>query len=93
MELLDWSCIAAALECSRSSTPTTFVYGECTGPSEWKRVYADARGREQSPVNIVSRCASVLMPSEPLKWHKYCLEPISMNLANDGNTGEYGGIN
>lgn len=96
MELLDWSCIVAALECSLDGSSSRipqcaalgpFVYSECSGPSVWKGCYPDARGCEQSPVNIVARCASVLMPSEPLKWCRYFQEPISMNLANDGNTG------
>lgn len=84
MELLDWSCLLTAFDCP---TAVPFLYGNTNNPEKWHCKYADAQGCEQSPVNVVSRNATVLTPSDSLKWRGYCDEPMAMSIVNDGNTG------
>ncbi|XP_058795058.1 carbonic anhydrase 3-like [Phymastichus coffea] len=81
MELLDWSL--TAFDCPVTGA---FLYGESNSPEKWHCQYPDAWGCAQSPVNVLTREATVLAPSKSLKWRAYCDEPRAMSIVNDGNT-------
>ncbi|XP_031777947.2 carbonic anhydrase-like [Nasonia vitripennis] len=87
MEVLDWSCLMASLDCPEAkAVAQPFLYGDASGVESWSCAYPEARGREQSPINIVTREATVLAPAKPLKWQGYRDEPLGASLLNDGNT-------
>ncbi|KAJ8668578.1 hypothetical protein QAD02_010242 [Eretmocerus hayati] len=86
MDLLDSSCILSSLDCPSSAQPGPFVYSESGGPGTWRCTYPEANGCEQSPINVACRSATVLTPSDPLRWKGYAEEPVSASIVNDGNT-------
>lgn len=69
--------------------PPTFSFGYAhqNGPHTWKDLYPESTGSNQSPINIITRLALVMEPSESLKWNGYNNTPLSMTIANDGHTG------
>ncbi|XP_015524303.1 carbonic anhydrase 3 [Neodiprion pinetum] len=83
-EILDWTQLFAPLDCQHSPV-FIFGYADHNGPHTWKLSYPESGGSSQSPVNIVTRSACVVQPSEPLKWRGYSIQPVSMTMANDGN--------
>ncbi|XP_032667381.1 carbonic anhydrase 1-like [Odontomachus brunneus] len=68
--------------------PPTFSFGYAhkNGPHTWKDLYPESAGSNQSPINITTRYAIVVQPSEPLRWINYNSVPLSTTLSNDGHT-------
>ncbi|KAG7190970.1 hypothetical protein KM043_007020 [Ampulex compressa] len=56
------------------------------GPHTWKILYPESKGNNQSPINIATRLAVVVEPSEALRWTGYNVPPSSMIIMNDKNT-------
>ncbi|KAH0952267.1 hypothetical protein HN011_004026 [Eciton burchellii] len=64
----------------------SFGYAHQNGPHTWKDLYPESSGCNQSPINIVTRLAVVVQPSERLQWSNYNSGPLSMTITNDGHT-------
>lgn len=86
-EILDWTQLFAPLNCQHSPV-FIFGYADHNGPHTWKLSFPESGGCSQSPINIVTRSACVVQPSEPLKWRGYSIQPVSMTMTNDGNSGK-----
>jgi len=93
-EILDWTQLFtwmedAVIHLDYRSPAFSFGYAHQNGPHTWKDLYPESTGSSQSPINITTRLAVVVQPSEPLRWSNYNSEPLSMTIANDGHTGEF----
>nr|XP_012148570.1 PREDICTED: carbonic anhydrase 1-like [Megachile rotundata] len=83
-EVLDWTQLVPWVE-SECFPSFTFDYTDRNGPHTWKVLYPDSSGNNQSPINITTRSAVVVQPSEPLHWVGYDKGPLSMVILNNGN--------
>jgi len=86
-EILDWTQLFAWMENDYHPLAYSFGYAHQNGPHTWKDLYPESGGCNQSPVNIVTRLAVVVQPSERLQWSNYNSGPLSMTITNDGHTG------
>ena len=86
-EILEGADVFSIESCGYSSS-FSFGYDVDNGPHMWKLSYPESAGSNQSPVNIVTRLAVVVQSSQPLKWIGYRSQPVSMSMANDGNSGK-----
>lgn len=85
-EVLDWTQLFPwAEECNFPRY--TFGYADRNGPHMWKLLYPDSNGSNQSPINVATRLAVVVQPSEPLRWTGYDKGPLSMTITNNENNG------
>ncbi|XP_003699158.1 carbonic anhydrase 3-like [Apis florea] len=83
-EVLDWTQLFPwAEECNFPRY--TFGYADRNGPHMWKMLYPDSNGSNQSPINVATRLAVVVQPSEPLRWTGYDKGPLSMTITNNEN--------
>ncbi|XP_018402715.1 PREDICTED: carbonic anhydrase 1-like, partial [Cyphomyrmex costatus] len=85
-EILDWTQLFAWMENDYRSPAFSFGYAHQNGPHTWKDLYPESTGSNQSPINITTRLAVVVQPSEPLRWSNYNSGPLSMTITNDGHT-------
>ncbi|XP_012525052.2 carbonic anhydrase 1 [Monomorium pharaonis] len=85
-EILDWTQLFAWMENDYRPLAFSFGYAHQNGPHTWKDLYPNSAGSNQSPINITTRLAVVVQPSEPLRWSNYNTGPLSMTIANDGHT-------
>ncbi|XP_043259962.1 carbonic anhydrase 1-like [Colletes gigas] len=84
-EILDWAQLFPWVGSESHFPGFTFGYSERNGPHMWKVLYPASNGSNQSPINITTRLAVVVQPSEPLRWTGYNKGPLSMTIANNGN--------
>ncbi|XP_014469159.1 PREDICTED: carbonic anhydrase 1-like [Dinoponera quadriceps] len=92
-EIVDWIEVFTWPENDENILPTfSFGYAHKNGPHTWKDLYPESAGNNQSPINISTRYAIVVQPSEPLRWSSYNSSPLSMSLSNDGHTVTLRGI-
>ncbi|XP_076678679.1 carbonic anhydrase 1 [Andrena cerasifolii] len=85
-EILDWTQLFSWVESECNFLEGfTFGYTDRNGPHMWKVLYPESNGSNQSPINITTRLAVVVQPSEPLRWIGYNNGPLSMTIANNGN--------
>lgn len=87
-EILDWTQLFSWMENDYRPLAFSFGYAHQNGPHTWKDLYPESTGSNQSPINITTRLAIVVQPSEPLRWSNYNSGPLSMTIANDGHTGK-----
>ncbi|KAL0104585.1 hypothetical protein PUN28_017378 [Cardiocondyla obscurior] len=85
-EILDWPQLFSWMENDYHLPAFSFGYAHPNGPHTWKDLYPESAGYNQSPINITTRLAVVVQPSEPLLWSNYNNGPLSMTIANDGHT-------
>ncbi|XP_011167820.1 carbonic anhydrase 1 [Solenopsis invicta] len=85
-EILDWTQLFEWMENDYRPLDFSFGYAYQNGPHTWKDLYPESTGSNQSPINIITRLAVVVQPSEPLQWSNYNSGPLSMTIANDGHT-------
>lgn len=86
-EILDWTQLFIWMENEYHPFSFSFGYAHRNGPHTWKDLYPESNGSNQSPINIITRYAIVMQPSEPLQWSNYNSGPLSMTITNDGHTG------
>ncbi|KZC12500.1 Carbonic anhydrase 1 [Dufourea novaeangliae] len=84
-EILDWTQLFPWVENECHFPGFSFGYSDQNGPHRWKVLYPVSNGSNQSPINITTRFAVVVQPSEPLRWTGYNTGPLSMTVGNNGN--------
>ncbi|XP_026830925.1 carbonic anhydrase 3-like [Ooceraea biroi] len=84
-EILDWTQLFVWLENDYYPLAFSFGYAHQNGPHTWKDLYPDSSGSYQSPINIITRLAIVVQPSELLQWSNFNSGPLSMTITNDGH--------
>lgn len=87
IEILDWAQLFPWIENECQLSRFAYGYSFRNGPHTWKVLYPASNGSNQSPINITTRLAVVVQPSEPLRWTGYNKGPLSMTIANNGNNG------
>ncbi|XP_076759041.1 carbonic anhydrase 1 [Xylocopa sonorina] len=85
-EVLSWTQLFPWMENECNISSFKFGYTDRNGPYTWKMLYPDSSGSNQSPINIATRLAIVVQPSEPLRWNGYNKGPLSMTISNNENT-------
>nr|XP_033330583.1 carbonic anhydrase 1-like [Megalopta genalis] len=81
---LYWTWLFPWMQNCHGDHSFSYGYSERDGPHTWKSMYAACNGRNQSPINITTRLAIVVQPSEPLRWIGYNKRPASMTITNTG---------
>lgn len=69
-------------------TPVYSYNDDCEGPAFWRNTFSNAKGQQQSPINLNLSEAKVIRTNCPLRWsEEYSLPPKSAVLWNEGHTG------
>ncbi|XP_076650610.1 carbonic anhydrase 3 [Halictus rubicundus] len=84
-DIFDWMQLFPWVETECHAPSFSFGYSDCNGPHTWKSMYQASNGSNQSPINITTRLAIVVQPSEPLRWTGYNKRPLSMTIMNNGS--------
>ncbi|XP_021916686.1 carbonic anhydrase 1-like isoform X2 [Zootermopsis nevadensis] len=66
-----------------------FLVCGCTivvGPHTWRNYYPECDGKNQSPINLMTKKALVVNDSDDLLWFNYHIPPSCIKIFNDGQT-------
>ncbi|KAJ9583189.1 hypothetical protein L9F63_022460 [Diploptera punctata] len=85
-EILDWTQLFSCAEYQKPIIIINYGYTSHNGPQTWQNQFPEFVGNNQSPINIETTQAIVMNCSEPLVWQNYDINPIIMNVTNDGHT-------